>query len=244
MSLNYDQIAQTYDRFRGIGGPFLESIRSLVLETDARRVVELGAGTGNTSLALMESYACTLTCVDASWGMLREGQRKCPEAWWLQADALALPLRSNSADFVFSVYMLHHVRDIESLFRECARVLESGYTAHVTTTHDFIDRHPMNRYFPSFASIDKGRFQPTQVIADALSAAGFRKSGHRIHRAQPVPIDTAYLKKIENRFISTFNLMETREFEAGLARLRADIAAKGQLDEPISWESAVVWGSL
>ncbi|MBX7255967.1 MAG: methyltransferase domain-containing protein [Candidatus Hydrogenedentes bacterium] len=244
MSVNYDQIAQTYDRFRSIGGPFMDSILSLARESGARSVVELGAGTGNNSVALLEGHPCQLTCLDASLGMLREGRRKCPSARWIQANALATPLASGVAQFVFSVYMLHHIDDLDPLFRECARLLGSGHSAHVTTTHDFIERHPMNRYFPSFASIDTKRFQPLETVVSAMKAAGFNRIDHRVHRAAPVPIDSAYLRKIENRFISTFNLMDSTEFDEGVARLRSEIELKGHLDEPIAWESMVVWGSI
>ncbi len=243
VSVNYDKISQTYDRFRGIGGPYMESIIALVRESRAQRVVELGAGTGNNSVALLNAHPCELTCIDASIGMLREGRKKCPNAPWVLGNALAVPVQDHSVDFVFSVYMLHHIRDLVPLFRECGRLLKGGCTAHVTTTHDFIDRHPMNRYFPSFAAIDKARFQSLDVIVAAFEKTGFRDVGYRVHRAEPVPIDKAYFKKIENRFISTFEIMGPEEFDSGLARLRADIETHGRLDEPIAWESMAVWAS-
>jgi SAM-dependent methyltransferase len=175
--------------------------------------------------------------------MLAQGRQKGLPAHWIQADARYTPLTPAIADCVFSVYMLHHLQSLEPLFYECARLLrDGGCTAHVTTTHAFIHRHPVGRYFPSFASIDKARFQSLDTIVAAMRSAGLARIDSQVCRAGPVPIDHAYLDRVANQFISTFALLPQDEFAAGLARLRADIEATGQLAEPMRWESLVVWG--
>jgi len=174
--------------------------------------------------------------------MLRQGASKGLAAAWLQGDALRLPVRSASMDYIFSVYMLHHIPQLDRLLHECARVLGHGCAAFVTTTHRFIRRHPMNAYFPSFAGIDTARFQDIPQIFAAFQSAGFTSIGHEICQAEPAPIDAAYVERVAGQFISTYALLPKSEFEDGLIRLRRDVAVHGRLPGPIVWESAIVWG--
>ncbi|MCC6487402.1 MAG: class I SAM-dependent methyltransferase [Candidatus Hydrogenedentes bacterium] len=243
MHINYDKVATTYDRHRRGGGPYLDRLISLASQAHPRTVLELGAGTGNNTLAFSLEYTGSrLLCLERSMGMLRQGARKPSGASWIQGDALRIPLASGSVDFVFSIYMLHHIRHLEVLFGECARVLRQGCAVFVTTTHSFIQRHPMARYFPSFAAIDTARFQDVSQVARELSEAGFYQVDHAVCVADPTPVDSAYVQKVEGKFLSTFELMPQDEFTSGLARLRKDVESQGALPEPVAWESALVWG--
>jgi hypothetical protein len=128
------------------------------------------------------------------------------------------------------------------MFTECFRVLRAGYAAFVTASTEFIERHPMNHYFPSFAAIDKARFQPLDAVAEALRRAGFTDVSTERLVAPPRPIGRAYADSVANRFVSTYDLLPPDEFETGLARLYADIEADRQIEKTIVWESAVVSG--
>lgn len=243
MHINYDKVASTYDRHRRGGGPYLDRLIALASQSHPRTVLELGAGTGNNTLAFSLGYTGSrLLCIERSAGMLRHGASKPTSASWIQGDALQIPLASGSVDFVFSIYMLHHIRQLDVLFGECARVLRQGCAVFVTTTHSFIRRHPMARYFPSFAAIDTGRFQDVPEVAHELSQAGFSRVEHAVCVAESTPVDSAYVEKVAGKFLSTFELMPQDEFETGLARLRSDVEAQGALAEPVAWESALVWG--
>jgi len=243
MRIDYDTLANTYDTHRRGGGPYLDRLVTLARECDAQRVLELGAGTGNNTEALRNRHSCrTFSALERSRGMLDKGRAKALPVHWIQGDAESLPFAAGAADFIFSVYMLHHVPRIECLMRECARVLATGCAAFVTTTHDFIRRHPMNAYFPSFSGIDTRRFQDVPEVVSAMRAAGFADVQSEVCRAAPVPIDAQYVNKVAGKFISTYALLPDSEFQSGLARLRADVAAHGKLPNPIAWESAIIWG--
>ena len=243
MHINYDKVASTYDRHRRGGGPYLDRLIALASQARPRTVLELGAGTGNNTLAFSLEYTGSrLVCLERSTGMLRQGAAKPTGASWVQGDALNIPLASGSVDFVFSIYMLHHIRQLDALFGECARVLRQGCAVFVTTTHSFIRLHPMTRYFPSFAAIDTGRFQDVAKVARALQEAGFTQVVQAVCVAEPSPVDAAYVDKVAGKFLSTFELMPQDEFETGLARLRKDVKSQGALAEPVAWESALVWG--
>ncbi|MBI4560240.1 MAG: class I SAM-dependent methyltransferase [Candidatus Hydrogenedentes bacterium] len=208
----------------------------------AQRVLELGAGTGSNSRYFLEVHPCLFIGLDLSAKMLAQACAKPINAHWTQACATQLPLRSRSMDFVFGCYVLHHVQRLDDVFHECARVLDHGGVAFVTSPPDFIRRHPMNQYFPSFARVDGARFRSFEEIASNLKRAGFDDIGSERVYAEPVPIDQSYAEKVANKFISTYDLIPPEEFEQGLRRLRADLDTHGRLDTDMVWESLVVWG--
>jgi len=244
MPIDYDILADTYDDHRRGDGPYIDRLLAVARESDAQRVLELGTGTGNNTEAFLACHDCSaFFALERSRGMLERGRTKGLPVSWIRGDAEKLPFSDSSVDFIFSVYMLHHISHLDCLMSECARVLASGCAVFVTTTHDFIRRHPMNAYFPSFARIDTNRFQDVPEIVASMNAAGFERVQSEICRAAPVPIDRRYVDKVAGQFISTYALLPRDEFETGLARLGADVAACAKLPCTIAWESAIIWGA-
>jgi ubiquinone/menaquinone biosynthesis C-methylase UbiE len=244
VKVDYDTVAQDYDKYRGGGGPFVSVLAALAEAGDAKRVLELGAGTGSKTASFLKAYPCELTALDLSMGMLSKAAGKGLNAHLAQGDAAYIPLGDNSFDFIFGCYMLHHVTNLDAVFRECARVLERGCAAFITASHEFIQGHPINAYFPSFAAIDSARFQTLECVHDTFLRSGFVSTGEKRLTAPPAPISQAYVDRIAGKFISTYALIPQDEFDEGLARLQADVTAKGELDQKIEWESVTVWGSL
>lgn len=239
---DFDAVAHRYDRHRRPGGPFIPPLVRLAQESSARHVLEIGPGTGNSTQAFLASYPCELTGLDLSDGMLREAQRKGLGARWVNGDAHFLPLADGSVDFIFGVLFLHHLEDPRAFFHECYRVLGQGCAAFATTAHSFIERHPMNRYFPSFAAIDKARFPSIEDVLAHFTASGFSELGTERAKARPEPIDSKYVEKVANKFISTYAVIPKDEFEAGLRRLRGDVEREGRLAGDMEWEAEIVWG--
>ena len=174
--------------------------------------------------------------------MLEQAVAKPISARWVQGDATALPLACDRFDFLFAVFLLHHVTDLDALFGECMRVLDGGCAAFVTVSHEFIARHPMNAYFPSFKAIDQSRFPGIPAVKKALTRQGFDRVEFAVSKAKPTQVDAGYVDKVAARFISTYELIPDEEFEAGLAQLRQDVGEKGQLETPFVWEATTVWG--
>lgn len=243
MHVDYDDIAPRYDRHRGGGGPYIARLAELARRSHAARVLEIGPGTGNNTAAFLECHRCTLVGIEPSDGMLAQARAKGLAAAWVRGTAESIPLADASADLIFAIYVLHHLRNLDAVFLECVRVLRGGFAAFLTAPEDFIDHHPMNRYFPSFARVDRARFQPVAMVAAALEKAGFRHVQIERFSDAPQPIDKVYADRVASKFISTYDLLAPSEFAAGVERLYADIAARGRLQEPIVWESVLVWGS-
>lgn len=90
-------------------------------------VLDVACGTGLVAVeaAKILGTADNITCLDPSEGMLAVARTKLP-ARFVQGRAEALPFPDNSFDFLTMGYALRHVTDLETTFREYARVLKPG----------------------------------------------------------------------------------------------------------------------
>ncbi len=241
MTVNYDQIAVRYDAHRPSGSDLCFDRLAEVL-AGARRILEVGAGTGNTTRFVARSTDATLVAMEPSVGMAAQACAKGVGGEWVRGEAPQLPFRSGSFDVVYSTYVLQHVGDDPlALFEACARVLRpGGRTAHITVPGSYIAGHPLNHYFPSFAKIDLSRFLPVERLAVALETAGFRDVRWDLECEQPKALNRAYLARVESKFLSTFDIMSPAEYETGLARFREDVEAGGGTTQHVVTREAVL----
>ncbi len=242
MDVDYDRIAKHYDAHRRAGDLYIDTLLALLGACSGRRVLELGAGTGNSTAAITGRTGCTMTALEISPGMLRQAAAKRIPARWVRASAAQLPFKGGAFDYVFSTYMLHYIGDLAGLMRECARVLEKGCAAFVTAPASFIRDHPMNEYFPSLAGVDLARFQRIEAVEAALRDGGFVRVGHEQRARAPEPVNEAYVEKVASKFVSTYDLLPPGEFEAGLARLRSDVRERRRPGLTVTWETVTIWG--
>jgi SAM-dependent methyltransferase len=215
----------------------------LAADCGTREALELGSGTGNATFAFQQAYPCRLFGAELSRGMLEKAWAKAiPGVAWLRANAMAIPLADRSVDFVFACYMLHYVPDLARAFAECRRVLRpGGAVAFVTTPHDYIRRHPMAHYFPSFAPIDLARFPSEETLLATLRQVGFERVQSETV-SEPRVVDRAYAERVADRHLSTFDLIPEAEFQEGLKRLYADLEANGSIPAECGWEALIVHG--
>ena len=239
-SFNYDRASASYDQHRRGAGPYFDAYTGHARAVGARNVLEFGAGTGNETAVFLAAHPCTHTALERSWGMLSQGRAKSLATRWIQGDATAMPFADASFDFIFSSYVIHHIRDLDALCRECRRVLARGCAAFITVPEGFIANHPLNAYFPSLSKIDLQRFQPIGDVMRALRDAGFDNVGENHCVGPPRTIDDDYAQRIADRFISTYDLIPPEELTDGVARLRAGIAAGNA--PVIAREATVVYG--
>ncbi len=122
--IDYSTVSPACDRPRGTKSAIVDALLRGLDSLCARRVLELGAGTGNYTAAL-GAHACGVIALDRSPAMAAIGARRAP-AEWIVADASRLPLRANSVDAIASVNMLHHLDDLARTLAECRRVARAG----------------------------------------------------------------------------------------------------------------------
>jgi ubiquinone/menaquinone biosynthesis C-methylase UbiE len=211
----------------------------LVREGDlrGRRVLEVGCGTGALTEALARREAGRVWGVDAEPAMLDVARRRLPDGAGLKlGSAEALPFRDGWFERAV-MRLVVHLLDRPRALPELARVLAPGGRAAIATFDPVhFDRFWLNAFFPSIEAIDRARFPEPQALARELGAAGFAHT--RIVRlSQVVELDrAAALERIRGRHISTFDLLDEAELEAGTARAERDLPER----VPVALEWAVV----
>ncbi|MFB6347734.1 MAG: class I SAM-dependent methyltransferase [bacterium] len=103
-----------------------ETMKRLSLEQEDR-VLDVGCGTGAMLKRLQQASTASLAGVDLSTRMLHQASNKLNGTVpLLSADAVSLPLRSNSFSLVVSCNAFHFFPDPLEFLREAGRILEPG----------------------------------------------------------------------------------------------------------------------
>jgi SAM-dependent methyltransferase len=231
--------ATRYDELRPVDDNWRELFGALVLAGDlsGRRVLEIGCGTGALAVALADQ--ARVWAVDASPEMLEVARRRDPRrrVGWRVAKANALPFRDRWFERAL-MRLVVHLLDRPPAFAETRRVLAPGGRLAIATfdpTH--FDRFWLNRLFPSFERIDRGRFPAPAELESELRAAGFaRVELTRLSQAADISRELA-LERVRGKHISTFDLIDDTEYEAGLAQAERELPE--QVHIVLEWVIAV-----
>jgi hypothetical protein len=108
-----------------------------------------------------------------------------------------------------------------------------GRFAVATFDPAYFDEFWLNELFPSMEAADRARFPGAEELSAELQAAGFVEV--RLTRlSQRGTLDRATaLERIRGKHISTFDLIEEDEYEAGLARAERELPE--WLDYGVEW---------
>jgi demethylmenaquinone methyltransferase/2-methoxy-6-polyprenyl-1,4-benzoquinol methylase len=88
-------------------------------------VLDLGAGTGTSSLPFAAAGATVVPC-DFSLGMLKEGKKRHPDLPLTAGDATRLPFADGVFDAATISFALRNVHDPDAALRELRRVVRPG----------------------------------------------------------------------------------------------------------------------
>jgi malonyl-CoA O-methyltransferase len=122
---SYDAVAELQNE---IGDRLIERLDYIRLQPE--RILDLGAGTGLFSSALLKRYRkADVIALDIAENMLQRVQSR--GGWFRKprcvcADGESLPFADNSFDFIFSNLMLQWCVDLEATLMELRRVLAPG----------------------------------------------------------------------------------------------------------------------
>ncbi|MFE3636378.1 class I SAM-dependent methyltransferase [Streptomyces sp. NPDC059168] len=165
--------------------PFAEDLTARAAALHPRRILELAAGTGVlTSALLAMAPSAEVTATDVNEAMVAFGSTRAPGAVWRQADAQRLPFPAGGFDLVVCQFGVMFFPDRIEAFTEVRRVLAPGGRFLFNTwgplgTHAFevALQAGLERAFPVdpprfFRTVPHGYADPAVVAAD-LAAAGF-----------------------------------------------------------------------
>src|SRR5262245_56504711 len=219
----YDGIGRGYSVTRRDDPRIAAAIRTAL--GDARRIVNVGAGTGS-----YEPAALAVVAVEPSVEMIR--QRRVGAAPAVRAVAEALPFRARAFDAAMAVLTMHHWTDRAAGLRELRRV--AGRVVIVTWDPERPAAGPRGafwltaEYLPEIEAWDAPRFPPMRELRGHLGPVSI----------QPllIPADCAdgflgafwarpeaYLDPAVRRGISTFGMLPPAVVDRAVARLADDL---------------------
>ncbi len=171
----YDRWAVSYDRqenrTRDLDGVIL---RAHGPDVRARRVLELGCGTGKNTAHLAER-AEHVTALDLSEGMLAVARARitAPHVHFVRHDLrVRWPVADAAMDVVIGNLVLEHLEDLTPIFTEAARVLRADGTLYLS------ELHPMRQWLGAQAHFtDAGSGAVVHVPAFRHTVAEYVNGG-------------------------------------------------------------------
>src|SRR5205085_1456697 len=108
----------------------LNALKNISLPKHAR-ILDIGCGLGDTTLMLNERFPnSTITGLDGDASLIETATEEKTLLYsnlnFVCADALHLPFKDNSFDFVFCRYVLHHIPNAVAALHEMKRVCKDG----------------------------------------------------------------------------------------------------------------------
>jgi len=126
----FDEVAKNYDRTNDLlsfyqSRLWRRAVRKAVDPRPGKRILDVAAGTGTSSKALLVSGG-EVVAADFSKGMIEQGKKQHPEISFVLADAMKLPFQAAEFDVVTISFGLRNVEKYQTALSEFHRVLKPG----------------------------------------------------------------------------------------------------------------------
>lgn len=173
MSELYDRIGINYDSTRSCDPFILSRLISFLNVPLNSKVIDIGCGTGNYSIALCNA-GYDVTGVDVSLEMLGSAKAKNSNVNWLHGDVEHIPISSNYFDGCICTLACHHFHELEKAFLEVYRVLKEGRLVILTCSHRQIRHYWLYRYFPDVLETITTYMPDIDILINCLCSIGFK----------------------------------------------------------------------
>lgn len=244
----FDLIGGSYSKTRSADPRIVKRISDLLGPANHRTIADVGAGTGNYSVALAEQGWSVLAIEPSP--VMRSQSKQHPGITWTAASAESLSLPAGEVDAVVCVLALHHFQSVPAAFAEMARVVKDGPI--VLFTFDPRAGQPfwLAEYFPGMFQTGYRIFPPIEDVKSMLTKATRRKVADIVFPLPPDLNDVflaacwrkpeLYLQPDIRAGMSAFMLAGKDEVASGLDRLSMDLkngAWQHKYGQVLTWDS-------
>jgi SAM-dependent methyltransferase len=164
--------------------------------------------------------------MDQSYGMLEKASSKGSVVNFTEGDAVTLEgFEDNYFDVIYMVDVIHHIKDINSIFKNIYRVLKSiGMVCIFTDSYENIKKRLSTKYFPETLEIELKRYQSTEEIFEAMKSNGFINiKADNLDIGCDEEAGEKLIKIAEKKGYSMFNLISQKAIDRGIERLKEDL---------------------
>jgi ubiquinone/menaquinone biosynthesis C-methylase UbiE len=248
--VNYDAIAPTYNqRFdSGKQENMVSALLSLAKELKAKRILEVGCGTGRW-LSDLQSVTGGVYGLDFSAGMLKEAFKRNKFIRLTRGKAGQLPFAEAAFNLVYCVNAIHHFDCPPVFVSEARRLLKPGGKLAVVgmNPHGCRDNWYVYHYFEGIYKTDLDRFPSWGTVLDWMAAAGFAEVKWRVvdhildHKIGREVLNDPFLQK---NACSQLALLSDAAYNAGLRRIETALAEAEAAGQTLVFRSDIYVGML
>jgi ubiquinone/menaquinone biosynthesis C-methylase UbiE len=223
-NIDYNNISKNYSIYRNASPAVVDHILQKIKGKSIKRILEVGCGTADYLYALTKQLNCDSYGFDDSESMIDEASKKNPGLNLNVNDLHNLfDYNDNYFDLVYSVDVIHYVKDLSHYFEEIKRVLNgNGTVLTVTDSEEDLKNRTITKYFPESLEIEKKRYPSINEIVENMKSNDFE--GIAItHSEREYPMTEEVFQKFKNKAFSSVRLLSEKSFEKGIQRIEEDL---------------------
>lgn len=224
----------TIDR---IGKSWLTVFKNAGILINGKRVLEIGAGTGALTVALLRnSTVHQLFATDVSDSFLRvttERARFDERLTAVRCDCNHVPVRDGSFDLIVGRSILHHLLDYDQVLTQCARILDKGGSA-IFFEPMLEGKLVVAMFTAMIIDLAKREVNSDFSKQDLQKMEGMVR---HITKASWLPQTREQLEKLEDKYIFTLAGMREKGLMAGFAKV--EIISDDRALDPSLWSNTV-----
>jgi len=223
--INYNQVSQVYDKVRAEDQYVVDAILKTATVHSEGHILDIGCGTGNYTTTMKSITQAHVHGVDPSKGMLAKARQKNDDITYKLGTASEIPYDESTFSLIYMTDVIHHVPDIDEMFREIYRVTEkNGKVCICTQSHRQIENRYMSEFFPGTAVADKKRYPAIFDILQSGENAGFKYFKTEVmHEDVAVELGEEFLELLVNKGYSMLHQISEEEYQSGLKAFKENM---------------------
>jgi len=219
-TFDFGHIAEEYDSWYDTEvGKKIDEIEKRLFErylkkTNAKHIVELGAGTGHWT-SFMANKGCCITAVDISEKMISKALGKnIPNAVFMQGDITNLPFPDNSVEVVAAITSIEFVPDRKKAIEEINRILKPDGYFIIGTLNKKGSFSALRKDSPVF---EGANFYTYKSLVEELMTIGFPQVEGCLMMPYPEETSPEKIEKVE-KMTDPRDLNEKGNFLVGIVQ--------------------------
>lgn len=230
----YDEIGENYNNTRQADQFIAETIFKLLNILPNEKILDIGCGTGNYTIAMAEKKM-DMVGIEPSSRMLEIAQKRNGSIDWILGQAEEILAEEAAFEGIFGVLTVHHWQNINRAFLELYRVLKENCNIVLfTSTPEQMKGYWLNHYFPKMLEQSILQMPSIDRLKQAAINSGFKAiasekyfvkndlKDHFLYVGKNRP-ELYFEERIRSGISSFAALSNSIEVQNGLQRLNKDI---------------------